>query len=97
METSEGLCEGCSISPILFNVYYQAVMRQAEACRRARSGDVNFARCEPDGLFAEAKAWERGGRERKTGRMSWGWFADDTTIVGMKLRQTYQFARPKMQ
>ena len=36
---ARGLREGCSTSPILFNVYHQAVMRQAEEARREGSGD----------------------------------------------------------
>ena len=33
---ARGLREGCSTSPILFNVYHEAVMRQAEEARRER-------------------------------------------------------------
>ena len=81
---ARGLREGCSTSPILFNVYHQAVMRQAEASRREQNGDVGVAwRWVPGGSFAGGKVWERGGRECKTVQMSCGLFADDTTIVGM--------------
>ena len=79
-----GLREGCSTSPILFNVYHQAVMRQAEARRDEQEGDVGVAwRWVPGGSFAGAKVWEKGGRECKTVRMKNALFADDTTIVGM--------------
>ena len=81
---ARGLREGCSTSPILFNVYHQAVMRQAEARRQEQSGDVGVPwRWVPGGSFAGARVWEKGGRECKSVRMSCGLFADDTTIVGM--------------
>ena len=81
---ARGLREGCSTSPILFNVYHQAVMRQAEARRHEQGGDVGVPwSWVPGGSFAGGKVWEKGGRECKTVRMSCGLFADDTTIVGM--------------
>ena len=36
---ARGLREGCSTSPILFNVYHQAVMRQVEEARRVRGSE----------------------------------------------------------
>ena len=81
---ARGLREGCSTSPILFNVYHQAVMRQADARRHEQSGDVGVPwRWVPGGSFAGARVWERGGRECKSVRVSSCLFADDTTIVGM--------------
>merc|ERR1711891_40827 len=72
------------MSPILFNVYHQAVMRQAEARRHEQGGDVGVPwSWVPGGSFAGGKVWEKGGRECKTVRMSCGLFADDATIVGM--------------
>ena len=35
-----GLREGCSTSPILFNIYHQAVMRSAEGRREQGNGEV---------------------------------------------------------
>ena len=81
---ARGLREGCSTSPILFNVYHQAVMRQAEEARRERSSDPGVRwRWLPGGSFAGGKVWERGGKECKSVRMTSALFADDTTIVGM--------------
>ena len=36
---ARGLREGCATSPVLFNIYHQAVMRQAEEERVRRGGD----------------------------------------------------------
>ena len=79
-----GLREGCSTSPILFNVYHQAVMRQAEMERAVHGGAVGVAwRWMPGGSFAGVKAWERGSAEAVSVRLTLGLFADDTTVVGM--------------
>ena len=55
---ARGLREGCSTSPVLFNVYHQAVMRQAERSRGEGAG-VTW-RWVPGGSFAGAKVWEKG-------------------------------------
>lgn len=82
---ARGLKEGCSTSPILFNVYHQAVMRQAEAERRRRRGEVGVTwRWVPGSAFAGASRWEKGSSEAVSVRVSSALFADDTTIVGLK-------------
>ena len=81
---ARGLREGCSTSPILFNVYHQAVMRQAEEARRGMSVDPGVGwKWLPGGSFAGGKVWEKGGKECKSVRLTCALFADDTTIVGM--------------
>ena len=64
---ARGLREGCSTSPVLFNVYHQAVMRQAMAARsegrREEKGVV--WKWMPGGVFAGDAVWERGARRRR--------------------------------
>ena len=82
---ARGLREGCSTSPILFNIYHQAVMRQAETERREGREEIGIAfRWIPGGSFAGGKSWERGCSEAKRTMVSTILFADDTTIVGEK-------------
>ena len=81
---ARGLREGCSTSPILFNLYHQAVMRQADAWRAEQGGDVGVPwRWVPGGSFAGGRVWERGGAECRSVRLRCALFADDTTVVGM--------------
>ena len=81
---ARGLREGCSTSPILFNIYHQAVMRQADAWRAEQGGDVGVPwRWVPGGSFAGSGVWEKGGAECKSVRLGSALFADDTTVVGM--------------
>ena len=80
---ARGLREGCATSPILFNVYHQAVMRQAGEARAARNEGVGVEwKWVPGGAFAGGSVWEKGGTEVKSVRVSELLFADDTTIVG---------------
>ena len=58
-----GLREGCSTSPVLFNIYHQAVMRQAEEQRRELGGEgvgVRF-RWVPGGGLSQVPKPGRGG------------------------------------
>ena len=83
---ARGLREGCSISPILFNIYHQAVLRQAgEARAAACASEVGVEwRWIPGSSFAGTGTWERNGSEAKEVRFRELLFADDTTIVGTK-------------
>ena len=80
-----GLREGCSTSPVLFNVFHQAVMRQAESARENGRENVGVEwRWIPGGSFAGEASWEKGCTEAKSVIITSALFADDTTIVGVK-------------
>ena len=82
---ARGLREGCSTSPILFNVYHQAVMRMAEKQRERSNEKVGVVwKWIPGGAFAGASSWEKGCTEAVNVRITSALFADDTTIVGTK-------------
>ena len=82
-----GLREGCPTSPALFNIYHQAVMRQAEASRKAH----NEERERQTGVtwkwvrgscFPSINLWEKHNSEAEEVAITSALFADDTTIVG---------------
>ena len=79
-----GLREGCSTSPVLFNVYHQAVMRQVEEARRARGSEGVIWKWVPGGSFAGGRVWEKGGAEAVSVSLSSALFADDTSLLGKK-------------
>ena len=82
---ARGLREGCSTSPILFNVYHQAVMRLAEERRDEVSDRPGVEwRWIPGSSFAGNRVWEKGCTEAKSVWITSALFADDTTIVGTK-------------
>ena len=81
---ARGLREGCATSPVLFNIFHQAVMRQAEEAR-CREGEVGVGwRWVPGGSFAGVGNWEKECSEAKEVRVRLVLFADDTTVVGTK-------------
>ena len=65
--SARGLREGCSTSPILFNIYHQAVLRQAREDRAAAwESEVGVElRWIPGSSFAGTGTWERNGSEAK--------------------------------
>ena len=85
-----GLREGCPTSPILFNIYHQAVMRQAEERRREKAGiegrelGVSW-KWMPGSSFAGVKSWEKKSSETKGVKFATLLFADDTTLVGERV------------
>ena len=81
---ARGLREGCSTSPILFNIYHQAVMRRVEEVREAQGSEGIGWKWMPGGSFAGGKTWERGGTETVRVTLSSALFADDTSLIGMK-------------
>ena len=81
---ARGLREGCSTSPILFNVYHQAVMRQVEEARRVRGSEGIVWKWVPGGSFAGERVWERGGAEAVSVELTTALFADDTNGLGKK-------------
>ena len=81
---ARGLREGCSTSPVLFNVYHQAVMRQVEEARGARGSTGVGWKGVPGGTFAGTKVWEHGGAEAVSVSVTTVLFADDTTLLGKK-------------
>ena len=82
---ARGLREGCSTSPILFNIFHQAVMRQAKEKRNNGNEEVGVTwNWMPGSSFAGAAIWENRSGETKKVNLSDLLFADDTTIVGKK-------------
>ena len=82
-----GLREGCPSSPILFNIFHQAVMRVAVAERKevALSKGNEVGVCYswvPGSAVPGEKLWEREHSEAVGVWIDLSLFADDTTIVG---------------
>ena len=75
---------GCQ-KEVIFNIYHQAMMRQAESNRMEENKNAGVKwRWIPGGSFAGIASWEKGCSEAKGVRLTSTLFADDTTIVGMK-------------
>ena len=83
---ARGLREWCPTSPILFNIYYQVVMRQALEARGAEGREEKSVvwKWMPGSSFASERVRERGSGEAKEIRIDCMLFADDTTVVGTK-------------
>ena len=83
---TRSLREGCPTSPILFNIYHQAVMRQALEARGAEGREEKTVvwKWMPGSSFASERVRERGSGEAKEIRIDCMLFANDTTVVGMK-------------
>ena len=84
-----GLREGCPSSPVLFNVYHQAVMRRGEA-KRDEVGETNGEevgvrwRWVPGNHFPGENLWEKHNSDAISVKIGSSLFADDTTIIGSK-------------
>ena len=80
-----GLREGCPTSPILFNIYHQAVMRRALEARGVEEREKSLVwKWMPGSSFASERVREKGSCEAKEIRINCMLFADDTTVVGTK-------------
>ena len=82
-----GFREGCPSSPILFNVFHQAMMRVAieEREREAREKGREVGICMkwvPGSAIPGARLWEKPHSEVVEVWVSLSLFADDTTVVG---------------
>ena len=82
-----GLREGCPTSPVLFNIYHQAVMRVAIATRQASSNQdspVGITWSWIPGYNIPGEKRETYNSEAKDVVFNISLFADDTTIIGTK-------------
>jgi hypothetical protein len=82
-----GLREGCPTSPVLFNIFHQVVMRQAEDNRRRAAEELGREvglkwRWVPGSNFAGEGLWEKHNSDAVTVTLQTSLFADDTTIIG---------------
>ena len=79
-------CQQGSTSPILFNIYHQAVMKQALEARGAECREEKSVvwKWMPGSSFASERVRERGSGEAKEIQIDCMLFADDTTVVGTK-------------
>ena len=82
-----GLREGCPTSPILFNIYHQMAVRQAEEDRRGAGQEQGREigvgwRYVPGSNFPGMNRWEKPNSEAKRRNITMSLFADDTTVVG---------------
>ena len=84
-----GLREGCPSSPILFNIFHQAVMRQArierQLCAQESGKKVGVSvMWVPGSSLPGKRLWEKSNSEAIEVVVDLSLFADDTTVVGDK-------------
>ena len=85
-----GLREGCPSSPVLFNIFHQAVMRIGAKSRKRKAEETDLDvgisfRWIPGSAFPCQGTWEKSSNsEAKRVKLDKGLFADDTTIAGKK-------------
>ena len=83
-----GLREGCATSPILFNVYHSAAMRQAaekrkqEAKERGMNVGIGMSWRPGNSLPPKSTAQAMKSKEKETVIITEALFADDTTLYG---------------
>ena len=86
---ARGLREGCPSSPILFNVYHQAVMRLGAESRKRKAIEMNVEvgivfKWVPGSFFPRDGSAEKANSESKRRRIDKELFADDTQLLGRK-------------
>ena len=99
-----GLREGCATSPILFNIYHSAAMRQAAEEREKSAQEkglnvgIEFSWRPGNSLPPKSTKQAIKGTERETFRLTEALFADDTTLYGEKdeMRQGKEIVKLSM-
>ena len=83
-----GLREGCATSPVLFNVYHSASMRQAaekrkrEATEKGRNVGIEMSWRPGKSLPPKSAGQAMKSKDKKTVPLTEALFADDTTLYG---------------
>ena len=81
-EVSVGLWQGCSLSPILFLIYMDKIVKTSESCGRVKIGDCTIQRL----LFADDLVllnFTQNGLQQALDR-----FSDACSVAGMKISTT---------
>ena len=83
----QGLCEGSPTSPIIFNIFHQAVMRVATEMRKENANKkgsdvgIRWSYMPENSLPPVHKKYTANSEARRT-EFDFSLFADDTTIIG---------------